>query len=31
MSFEMTKIHLSTFHRIKKLLGVAEENVMVIE
>ena len=31
MSFRMTKIHISTFYRIKKLVGMAEENSNIIE
>jgi hypothetical protein len=31
MSFKMSKIHISTYYRIKKLLGMSEENGSLIE
>jgi len=31
MSFKMNKIHISTYYRLKKVLGLAEETTSIIE
>lgn len=31
MSFDMKKVHISTYYRIRKVMGISEDNVVVIE
>ena len=31
MNFKMNKIHISTYYRLKKALGISDESISIIE